>query len=90
MLHHLACATIQVANLIQYIQVIITETLYHATPLSGCYHTGCKLSSIHTGNYHRQGYIMLHHLAGATIQVANLVQYMQVIITERVISCYTT
>ena len=30
---------------------------------------------MHTGNFHRKGYIMLHHLAGATIQVANLVNY---------------
>ena len=29
----------------------------------------------HTGNFHRKGYLMLHHLAGATIQVANLVNY---------------
>ena len=27
----------------------------------------------HTGNFHIKGYLMLHHLAGATIQVANLV-----------------
>ena len=28
---------------------------------------------IHTGNFHRIGYLMLHHLAGATIHVANIV-----------------
>ena len=26
-----------------------------------------------SGNFHRKGYLMLHHLAGATIQVASLV-----------------
>ena len=31
--------------------------------------------TIHTGNFHRKGYLMLHHLAGATIQVANLINY---------------
>ena len=29
----------------------------------------------HTGNFHRKGYLLLHHLAGASIQVANLVNY---------------
>ena len=29
----------------------------------------------YTGNFHRKGYLMLHHLAGATIQVANLVNF---------------
>ena len=29
--------------------------------------------SMHTGNVHRNGDLMLHHLAGATTQVANLV-----------------
>ena len=28
---------------------------------------------IHTGNFHRMGYLMLHHLAGAAIYVANIV-----------------
>ena len=32
--------------------------------------------TIHTGNFHRKGYLKLHHLAGATIQVANLVNYI--------------
>ena len=31
--------------------------------------------TIHTGNFHRKGYLMLHHLAGATIELANLVNY---------------
>ena len=37
----------------------------------------CHFSAdtIHTGSFHRKGYLMLHHLAGATIQVANLVNY---------------
>ena len=30
----------------------------------------------HTGNFHRKGYFMLHQLNGATIQVANLVNYI--------------
>ena len=30
---------------------------------------------MHIGNTHRMGYLMLHHVAGATIQVANLVNY---------------
>ena len=29
----------------------------------------------HTGNFHRNGYLMLHHLAGATLQITNLVNY---------------
>ena len=29
----------------------------------------------HTGNFHRKGYLLLHHLDGATMQVANLVNY---------------
>ena len=29
----------------------------------------------HTGNFYRKGYLMLYHLAGATIQIANLVSY---------------
>ena len=28
-----------------------------------------------TSQYHRKGYLMLHHLAGGTIQVANLDNY---------------
>ena len=28
------------------------------------------------GNYHRKGYLMLHHLADAAIQIANLVNYI--------------
>ena len=31
--------------------------------------------TIHTGNLHRNDYLMLHHIAAATIQVANLVNY---------------
>ena len=31
--------------------------------------------TIHTGYFHRNGYLMLHYLAAATIQVANLVNY---------------
>ena len=31
--------------------------------------------TIHTGIFHRKGYLMLHHLAGATIKVAYLVNY---------------
>ena len=31
--------------------------------------------TIHTDNFHRKGYLMLHHLAGATIQVANFVNF---------------
>ena len=30
-----------------------------------------NFATIYTGNFHRKGYLMLHHLAGATIQVAN-------------------
>ena len=33
----------------------------------------------HTGNFHRKGYIMLHHLACATIQVANLVNLIAIL-----------
>ena len=29
----------------------------------------------HASNFHRKGYLMLQHVAGATIQVANLVNY---------------
>ena len=29
-----------------------------------------------TGNFHRKVYLMLHHSAGATIHVANLVNYL--------------
>ena len=29
----------------------------------------------HKRNFHRMGYLMLHHFAGATIQIANLVNY---------------
>ena len=28
---------------------------------------------IHTGNFQRKGILMLYHLAGATVQVANLI-----------------
>ena len=28
-----------------------------------------------SGNFHRNDYLMLHHFAGSTIQVANLVNY---------------
>ena len=31
--------------------------------------------TMHTGNFHRKGYLMLHHLVGATIQIANVVNY---------------
>ena len=31
--------------------------------------------TIHTGNFHREGYLMLHHLAAATKQVAKLFNY---------------
>ena len=31
--------------------------------------------TIHTGNFHREGYLMFHHLAGATTHVANLINY---------------
>ena len=31
--------------------------------------------TIHTTNLHKEGYLLLHHLAGATIQFANLVNY---------------
>ena len=30
---------------------------------------------IHTGNFLRKGYLMLHHLAGVTKQVANYLNY---------------
>ena len=30
---------------------------------------------MHAGNFHRNGYFMPHHLASATIQAANLVNY---------------
>ena len=30
--------------------------------------------TIHTGNFHRKGYLMLHHLASATIQLCKLSQ----------------
>ena len=33
----------------------------------------CDNMTIHTGIFHRKGYLMLNHLAGATIHVANLV-----------------
>ena len=36
----------------------------------------CHFSDViglHTGNFHRNDYLMLHHLAGATIQVETLV-----------------
>ena len=32
--------------------------------------------TMHTGNFHRKGCLMLHHLVGATIQVAKLVSYI--------------
>ena len=35
----------------------------------------CHINVIHTGILHRKGYIMLHHLAGATIKFTNLVNY---------------
>ena len=31
--------------------------------------------TIHKGNFYRKGYLIIHHLAGAIIQVANLVIY---------------
>ena len=31
--------------------------------------------NVHTGNFHIKGYLMLHLLAGATMQVANLINY---------------
>ena len=33
------------------------------------------MKQLHTGNFHRKGYFMLHQLAGVTIQVAILGSY---------------
>ena len=41
-------------------EMVMTQVLWHH-------------QTIHTGDFHRQGYLMLHHLASATIQVANSV-----------------
>ena len=32
---------------------------------------------MHTGDFHRMGYLMQHHLAGATIQIANFVNFTE-------------
>ena len=38
-------------------------------------HFSAVTHEAHTGNFHGKVYLMLHHLAGATIQIANLVNY---------------
>ena len=48
-------------------------------------------STVHTGNFHRKGYRMLRHFAGATIQlVANLVivlKRLAIIMSQKFVIC---
>ena len=46
--------------------------------------------TIHTGNFHRKGYLILHHLAGATVQAANLVNYNGIPQDDRSLLTYIT